>query len=103
MLALIILELKITNYKFKASSQLNEQLSHVRLAASAQGNLTSKEVIIVGAGASGLAAAARLIENGLPQSQLTILEAENRIGGRIDTVRYGRPDFTFKNYIFILF
>ena len=44
----------------------------------------------MGAGAAGMAAAARLVEKGLPQSQLTILEAENRIGGRINTVQYGR-------------
>ena len=43
----------------------------------------------MGAGASGLAAAARLVEKGLRQSQLTILEAENRIGGRINTAQYG--------------
>ena len=40
------------------------------------------KIIIIGAGASGLAAASRLIEIG-------IIEAENRIGGRIYTVPYG--------------
>lgn len=46
-------------------------------------------IIIIGAGAAGLAAASRLIEKGVDQAQIQILEAENRIGGRILTVPYG--------------
>jgi|688.fasta_scaffold532506_1 spermine oxidase len=46
-------------------------------------------LIIIGAGASGLAAASRLIERGLDPTKITILEAENRIGGRIFTVPHG--------------
>ncbi|EFX83379.1 hypothetical protein DAPPUDRAFT_301970 [Daphnia pulex] len=45
-----------------------------------------KHVIIVGAGASGLAAASRLVENGLSATNITILEAQNHIGGRVHTV-----------------
>lgn len=45
----------------------------------------TKSVIIIGAGASGVAAAARLIENGLKPWNITILEARNRIGGRVHT------------------
>lgn len=44
-------------------------------------------VIIVGAGATGIAAATKLHENGF--HNLTILEAENRIGGRVKTIPYG--------------
>jgi monoamine oxidase len=40
------------------------------------------EVLIIGAGAAGLAAAAKLSENGF---RITILEARDRIGGRIFT------------------
>lgn len=47
-------------------------------------NHTKKRVIIIGAGASGLAAATRLYENGI--HDLLVLEAENRIGGRINTI-----------------
>lgn len=45
------------------------------------------KIIIIGAGASGIAAATKLYENGL--SDITILEAENRIGGRIHSVEFG--------------
>uniref|UniRef100_A0A4Y0BM39 Amino_oxidase domain-containing protein n=1 Tax=Anopheles funestus TaxID=62324 RepID=A0A4Y0BM39_ANOFN len=44
-------------------------------------------VLIVGAGGAGIAAATRLLERGF--QNLTILEAENRIGGRIHSVRRG--------------
>uniref|UniRef100_A0A182LXX6 Amine oxidase domain-containing protein n=1 Tax=Anopheles culicifacies TaxID=139723 RepID=A0A182LXX6_9DIPT len=44
-------------------------------------------VLIVGAGGAGIAAATRLLERGF--RNLTILEAENRIGGRIHSVRRG--------------
>ena len=46
-------------------------------------------IIIIGAGPSGIAAATRLIEKGMDPAQITILEAENRIGGRVKTVHYG--------------
>lgn len=45
-------------------------------------------VIIVGAGISGLAAAAELLEND-PNRDVTILEASEEIGGRIKTVKKG--------------
>jgi monoamine oxidase len=43
---------------------------------------TSADVIVVGAGAAGLAAAAELGRAGL---RVTLLEARDRIGGRIFT------------------
>lgn len=46
-----------------------------------------KQILIIGAGASGIAAATKLLENGF--QNITILEAESRIGGRINTVPYG--------------
>lgn len=51
--------------------------------------MSSKEpkILIIGAGASGIAAAAKLFENGI--CDITILEAENRIGGRICSVEFG--------------
>lgn len=44
----------------------------------------SKKVIIVGAGASGIAAASRLIEKGI--KDVLVLEAEDRVGGRVYTL-----------------
>lgn len=51
---------------------------------------TSSTVLIIGAGAAGIAAGARLRTNNIP---VTILEARNRIGGRIwtDTETYAFP------------
>ena len=49
---------------------------------------SKSKVIIVGAGAAGIAAACRLIEDGL--KNVTILEAKNRIGGRLHTVDFGK-------------
>lgn len=44
-------------------------------------------IIIIGAGASGIAAATKLFENGF--TDIIILEAENRIGGRVCSVEFG--------------
>ncbi|XP_011497031.1 PREDICTED: spermine oxidase-like [Ceratosolen solmsi marchali] len=46
----------------------------------------NSKILIIGAGAAGIAAAARLLENGY--KNLLILEAKNRIGGRIHTVQF---------------
>ncbi|KAF5299812.1 hypothetical protein FQR65_LT09334 [Abscondita terminalis] len=45
-------------------------------------------VIIIGAGPSGIAAATRLLKNGV--TNLVVLEAENRIGGRVFSVPFGK-------------
>ncbi|KAJ8681712.1 hypothetical protein QAD02_017504 [Eretmocerus hayati] len=52
-----------------------------------ESHLTDPRIVIVGAGPSGLAAGARLLENGL--GNISILEAESRIGGRIHTAKLG--------------
>jgi spermine oxidase len=52
----------------------------------ANAQVTDTQVIIVGAGISGHAAAARLIERGI--NNIIILEAEGRIGGRINSIPY---------------
>ena len=45
-------------------------------------------VIIIGAGAAGIAAASKLLKDGI--KDVTILEAEKRIGGRIHTTKYSK-------------
>jgi spermine oxidase len=44
-------------------------------------------VIIIGAGPAGIAAASKLFENSI--TNITVLEAENRVGGRINSVKFG--------------
>ena len=57
----------------------------------------SPSVIIIGAEAAGIAAASRLFENGF--TKVIILEAENRIGGRIHTVKLGKYNIILCFYI----
>lgn len=45
------------------------------------------KICIIGAGPSGIAAAVKLIENGF--TDLCLLEAESRIGGRVHTIPFG--------------
>lgn len=47
----------------------------------------NRKIVIVGAGAAGLAAATKLVSHGF--RNLLILEAENRFGGRINTIPFG--------------
>ena len=47
--------------------------------------MPAKRVVIIGGGISGLAAAHRLLELGLDQHQITLLEASSRLGGIIQT------------------
>jgi cation diffusion facilitator CzcD-associated flavoprotein CzcO len=46
------------------------------------------KVLVVGAGAAGVAAATRLREHGV--RDVVILEAEERMGGRIHTTPFGK-------------
>ncbi|KAJ9592066.1 hypothetical protein L9F63_001405, partial [Diploptera punctata] len=45
------------------------------------------KVVVVGAGAAGVAATARLMENGV--EDIVVLEAEDRLGGRVHTILFG--------------
>lgn len=47
----------------------------------------NKSIVIIGAGASGVAAASKLLSKGF--ENVTILEAEKRFGGRVNTVPFG--------------
>ena len=49
----------------------------------------AQRVVVVGGGISGLSAAHRLVESGLPRTELQVLEASERAGG---TVRSERTD-----------
>jgi monoamine oxidase len=60
-------------------------------------DLTKVKVVVIGAGAAGLAATQRLLDG---QFDVTLLEASDRIGGRIWTVS---TDKGSKLYIFSTF
>ncbi|XP_017780334.1 PREDICTED: spermine oxidase-like [Nicrophorus vespilloides] len=49
--------------------------------------VNDSRIVIIGAGASGIAAGRKLLEYGF--KNLIILEAENRIGGRINSTKFG--------------
>lgn len=49
--------------------------------------MNNVKVVIIGSGAAGIAAASRLFENGF--NNVTVLEAENTIGGRINSIEFG--------------
>lgn len=55
-----------------------------------EGNDTTANprVVIIGAGPAGIAAASKLLDNGF--KNVTILEAEDRIGGRVCTKKLGK-------------
>lgn len=48
-------------------------------------------VVVIGAGLAGLAAAKALLEQGF--TDVTVLEASNRIGGRVQSVKLGQATF----------
>ncbi|XP_066249474.1 spermine oxidase-like [Euwallacea similis] len=50
-------------------------------------NTCQCSVVVIGAGPAGIAAAAHLVDHGV--NDVTVLEAENRIGGRINTIPFG--------------
>lgn len=62
--------------------------------ASATQNINSNrcKILIIGAGMAGLSAASHLVKNGV--TDFKILEARNRIGGRIVSISTGRHNLT---------
>lgn len=56
------------------------------LATEAEAKLP--KIVIIGAGAAGISSAAKLLENGY--NNILILEAQNRIGGRVNSVPFGK-------------
>lgn len=46
-----------------------------------------KSILIIGAGAAGIAAACRLLAHGF--RNVRVLEASDRIGGRVHTIEFG--------------
>lgn len=55
------------------------------------------EIVIIGAGMAGLSAAKHLMKNG--RSDFIILEARNRIGGRIISIDVGSQKVLWVRYV----
>jgi len=51
------------------------------------GSAMEHQVVIIGAGISGLAAAQKLLQNGM--ENVVLLEARDRVGGRVHTIHSG--------------
>lgn len=51
--------------------------------------METKKILIIGAGLAGIACATKLLENNI--DDFVILEAEDRIGGRIYSINFGKP------------
>lgn len=45
-------------------------------------------IVVIGAGLAGLAATKSLLENGF--TNVTVLEASDRIGGRVQSIQHGK-------------
>lgn len=54
------------------------------------------DVIVIGAGVSGLSTCAQLIQNGI--KNILLIEAGNRLGGRVNTISYGLNNKNNKFY-----
>ena len=70
-------------------------ISYISLSKGSLGNnqiLTQKDVIVIGAGISGLVAASTLVQKG---ANVIILEAKDYVGGRIKTNRSLGVPFEF--------
>ncbi|KAL1460639.1 hypothetical protein WDU94_012602 [Cyamophila willieti] len=55
--------------------------------------MKKSKLVIIGAGAAGIAAATKLVTNGF--DNFVLLEAENRIGGRVHTVPFENKSIDF--------
>ncbi|XP_032672835.1 uncharacterized protein LOC116844858 isoform X2 [Odontomachus brunneus] len=78
---------KIVRKEERSNQQSSIKLSIDSSKYKADKMLKRVKIIIVGAGASGIAAASRLLQEGI--SDFVVLEANDRIGGRINTVDFG--------------
>lgn len=67
------------------SIKINDERQEAR-ATNPLGPNKRAQVVIVGAGLAGLAAAQRLYETGI--HDVIILEAQSRIGGRVHTINH---------------
>lgn len=75
------------NIQWHSSNGAVKLLCAVQLSR-AYGMPKETKIIIVGAGAAGIAAASRLSQKGV--NDFVILEANDRIGGRIYTTEFGK-------------
>ncbi|XP_043470344.1 spermine oxidase-like [Leptopilina heterotoma] len=76
----------IEKFKAKEHERRKEEEKREELIRKNFQTQSNPSVIILGAGSAGIAAASRLFENGF--KNVKILEAENRIGGRVFTTKF---------------
>ena len=59
-------------------------------------------IVIIGAGPAGLTSAYELLKNNPDKYNVTIVEAENKIGGLSATIHYGKNQYDIGPHRFFL-
>ena len=65
--------------------RLPKAVTSVKTAAGSYHDKRNFKVAVIGAGMAGLSAASHLMTNGVPAEDIVVLEARDRVGGRIFT------------------
>jgi len=88
---------------FDLENKMNMRHSFLALALSilslsfkiASAAVADYDYVVIGGGVSGLAACVELIKNGVPVGKIKLLEANDHLGGRIESQPFSKITFFF--------